>query len=89
MPDKKITRDVADAARERAAKSGEPTARDRLLAEQWFPLIRSGQLTQHDLAALLTSVRFDVELVRRLELDVSNALHGVRATSRRVTRNGK
>jgi hypothetical protein len=71
---------AADAAREDAAKNG-PTVRDRDLAERWYPLLVGRELTQHDLAALLTAVRFDVEYVRQVEAELSRVKHGNRSTA--------
>jgi hypothetical protein len=71
----------ADRMRQRAADHGKPTTRDAHLADEWFQYLRDGTFTKHDLARLLTSVRFDSAYVRSLEERLRDATVGVRAAS--------
>ncbi len=72
-----VPREYARAAREAQRKEG-PTAQDRLLAAQWFPLLRDGRLKEADLARLLSAVRYDVAYVEQLESQLPEHERGTR-----------
>ena len=87
------SRAVADAARELAASTSQPAPVDRELAAAWYPLLREGRKSEKDLAHMLTAIRFDAELVRRLELELENAKREARLLTEalqvdRITRRG-
>ena len=65
-------RRAADRARERVIARGEATVADRRIAATWYRLLGNGQLTELDLARLLSSVRFDAAYCRQMERELAH-----------------